>query len=226
MIKKLIIIFILTMFLNPVIALDNQIKNVNYRVLVDQKSGFYKVYEIDNGTFKNPDYQNNTLNISKGDTITWSNEAYVDYQLTIMSVPNLWDYSGLMKYNNKKFTYTFNESGTYDIYIGEYPKFRQKIVVGPLEINKTIEKSQINIINAENNLTKNRTQNQTFMQNLNNTNLNSTNNSNATKATDMANTINFKKSDIKSSPFTIIVLIIVLISVIILIGRMKDDDQK
>ncbi len=166
MIKRLIIIFILTMFLNPVIASDNQIKNVNYRVLVDQKNGFYKVYEIDNGTFKNPDYQNNTLNISKGDTITWSNEAYVDYQLTIMSIPNLWNYSGLMYYNNKKFTYTFNESGIYDIYINEFPKYRQKIVVGSLETNKTIEKSQINDINVENNLTKN----QTFIQNLNDTN--------------------------------------------------------
>jgi plastocyanin len=226
MIKRLIIIFILTMFLNPVIASDNQIKNVNYRVLVDQKNGFYKVYEIDNGTFKNPDYQNNTLNISKGDTITWSNEAYVDYQLTIMSIPNLWDNSGLMKYNDKKFSYTFNESGIFDIYINEFPKFRQKIVVGSLEINKTIEKSQTNDINVENNLTKNQIQNQTFLQDLNNTNSNNTNNSNATKATDMANNISFKKSDIRSSPFTIIVLIIVLISVIILVGRMKDGGKK
>jgi plastocyanin len=222
MIKRLIIIFILTMFLNPVIAIDNRIKNVNYSVLVDQKNGFYKVYEIDNGTFKNPDYPNNTLNISKGDTITWSNEAYVDYQLTIMSIPDLWNNSGLMKYNNKKFSYTFNESGIYDIYINEFPKFRQKIVVESLEINKTIEKSQINDINVENNLTKN----QTFIQNLNDTNSNSTNNSNATEATDMANTINFKKSDIKPSPFTTIVLIIVLISMIILIGRRKNGDQK
>ncbi len=209
------------MFLNPVIAIDNRIKNVNYSVLVDQKNGFYKVYEIDNGTFKNPDYQNNTLNISKGDTITWSNEAYVDYQLTIMSIPNLWDNSGLMKYNNKKFTYTFNESGIYDIYIDEFPKFRQKIVVESLEINKTIEKSQTNDINVENNLTENQIQNQTFLQDLNNTN-----NSNATKATDMANNISFKKSDIRSSPFTIIVLVIVLISVIILFGRMKNGGQK
>lgn len=129
MMKIYIIILMMIILICPVMANDNKSA---YRVFVDHKYGFYKVYES-NGSSVN--YENRTLNISRGDIVTWVNDEVADARLTIVSRQNLWNESnGILLWSDKQFSYTFNDSGIYDIYIREYSRFGQKIIVGPIEI--------------------------------------------------------------------------------------------
>lgn len=146
-IRKIYVIVILLMMISisisPVIgeynqSIDNKsIKRpLNYSVLVDQYHGFYRVYNVMSN--KIVPYQNDTLNIYKGDTITWRNDAVPDYRLTIISQQKLWDNNSAdLKWAYKLFTYTFNTSGIYEVYVRQYTKFGQKIIVGPIELNST-----------------------------------------------------------------------------------------
>lgn len=164
---KIYIMLIVSILISPVAAEENQsINNSTYRVLVDQYNGFYAVYQIHNVTLpKTIPYENRTFNISKGDTVIWSNEAVPDIKLSIGNKENLWDkYNGTLKWSYKQFIFTFNKSGIYEIYVREYPRFKQKIIVGPIEIknntNKTITNKTVNntVINKPN-LTVNKSTN-------------------------------------------------------------------
>jgi plastocyanin len=110
-------------------------------VLVDDTYGFkdVRVEPIDSA-FK---YDNLTLMINQGDKVVWINDAYDpsgnaydnNIDLTIVSVQNLWDnQSGYLEYYLRSFNYTFNQPGTYEVYMKEYPLVHnQTIVVAPLE---------------------------------------------------------------------------------------------
>lgn len=149
--KIYIIVLIMFILISPVTGEDNQSVNNNttYRVLVDQHHGFYRVYQVYNATSSNTIYyENGTLNISRGDTIIWINDAVPDARLTIVSEEKLWDWhDGTLKWSYKQFAYTFNKSGIYDVYIKERPSFQQKIIVGPLDntniTNKTVNQTNI-----------------------------------------------------------------------------------
>lgn len=105
-----------------------------YKVIVDDYYGFKYVRNIEPGniTFK---YENFTLNINVGDKLIWENQAYDNYELTIVSEQNLWDSkSGYLRYNYRSFNYTFMQPGTYQISIKEEPRLRhQTIIVAPVE---------------------------------------------------------------------------------------------
>ena len=112
-----------------------------YTVLVDDNFGFKQVrVEPKNPDFK---YDNLTLMIDPGDSVIWMNYIYdpsgVAYKnnvpITIISVQNLWDnQSGYLRNFRRSFNYTFDEPGSYEIYIKEYPKVRhQTIIVAQLE---------------------------------------------------------------------------------------------
>jgi plastocyanin len=105
-----------------------------YRVWVDDYYGFYQVRNIEPGNISFT-YVNNTLNIDPGDTVIWENQAYNNYELTIISEQNLWDSTyGYLKYNYRSFNYTFMQPGTYQISIKEEPRLRhQTIIVAPVE---------------------------------------------------------------------------------------------
>lgn len=109
-------------------------KQINYRIAIDQYRGFYRVYIANtSGRVVTVSY-NGSLYITKGDTITWMNDAVPDARLTIISQQKLWsDNSGVLKWAYKQFSYTFNKSGIYDVYIKENSKLKQKIIVGPIE---------------------------------------------------------------------------------------------
>lgn len=107
---------------------------------VDQDYGFYRV--IDYTAHKPSPYVNNTLTINVGDTVVWINDAKPDWPLTIISKEGLWDNrSAYLRWNYQRFSYTFSESGTYDIYIKEYPREQHQIIVvksmGPIVISST-----------------------------------------------------------------------------------------
>lgn len=103
-----------------------------YRSLVDQFDGFYRVYNATSG--KAVPYSNYTLNINNGDIVAWLNDGVPDSRLTIISSQKLWDNNtGDLKWAYKQFSYAFNKSGTYEVYIRQYPDFRQKIVVGQIK---------------------------------------------------------------------------------------------
>jgi plastocyanin len=112
-----------------------------YNVLVDDTYGFKDVrIEPNDPVFK---YYNLTLMINQGDKVVWINDAYDpsgnaydnNIDMTIVSVQNLWDnQSGYLEYYLRSFNYTFNQPGTYEVYMKEYPLVHnQTIVVAPLE---------------------------------------------------------------------------------------------
>ncbi len=132
----LIIISIIPVSAVPVSNDGNNSGN-KYKTLVDQYHGFHSVYNLTSGMAEKT-YQNNTLNISIGDVVVWTNDAVPDTKLTIINEQKLWDKSaGVLNLNYKEFRYKFNKSGIYDVYINEYKRFKQKIVVGIDVINST-----------------------------------------------------------------------------------------
>jgi len=112
-----------------------------YTVFVDDNFGFKKVrIEPIDPAFK---YDNLTLMINPGDSVIWENYIYdpsgIAYKnnvpITIISVQNLWDnQSGYLRNFGRSFNYTFDQPGSYEVYIQEYPKVRhQTIIVAQLE---------------------------------------------------------------------------------------------
>ncbi len=99
-----------------------------YKSFVDQYYGFKTVRLI--GIDRPFVYQNLTLNISTGDTIIWVNEADPDEKLTIVSEQGLWNNtSASLRWNYQYFNYTFNQTGTYGVYIKEYPRLAHQIII-------------------------------------------------------------------------------------------------
>lgn len=116
-------------------SVSNEIANrthVTYRFLVDNDNGFRRLINITAN--KEMPNDNRTLRIYIGDSITWVNFATPDIPLTIVSDQNLWkDKDGLLKWNYKQFTYTFNKSGNYAVYIRQSPRLKhQNIMVDPI----------------------------------------------------------------------------------------------
>jgi len=103
--------------------------STEYKTFVDQDYGFKRVVEKNNTPFE---YQNLTLKIFVGDKVIWQNDANPDEKLTIISEQNLWtNNSAVLRWNYQSFNYTFTQPGTYSLYIKEYPRKRQNIIVSP-----------------------------------------------------------------------------------------------
>ena len=202
----LTIIFIL---MSPHIgAVNNETKEntsnrtpVAYSSSVDQDYGFYRVIDII--TNKPSKYENNTLTIYVGDTVIWQNDATPDEPLTIISEQGLWgNRSAYLRWNYQKFSYTFNQSGTYSVYVREYSRMRhQTIVVNkiPGTIDMTSTPTVILTVNP------------TVKQTVNATNLSTT--ANKTPSTDVGRT--------NPVPIDTILAIVGLIIIAIYISRKK-----
>lgn len=126
-----LILLTLALYINGALA-------VTYKSYVDQDYGFYRVVPLDLKSVTdigNTSYINKTLNILVGDSVVWTNDASPDWPLTIISEQGLWgNRSAYLRWNYQKFNYTFNESGTYTVYIKEFPRLQhQKIIVLPIE---------------------------------------------------------------------------------------------
>lgn len=141
----IMLIVVISFSIYPSIGGANQSINKpgTYRILVDQNYGFYKVFQVYNAKLaKEISSENRTLNINKGDTVVWINDAIPDRKITIVNKQNLWnDNNGTLKWSKKQFSYSFNKSGMYDIYIKEHTLLQQKIIVGSLEENKVNSRS-------------------------------------------------------------------------------------
>lgn len=135
--KALAIAIIIVSMMIPVVSAEDVVP-ITYRAEIDQDYGFYRVIDIT--TYKPALYKNNTLTINIGDTVIWENDATPDEPLTIISKDNLWsNKSAYLRWNYQKFNYTFNESGTYEVYIKEYPREQhQIIIVSPTETQITV----------------------------------------------------------------------------------------
>lgn len=106
---------------------------------VDDIKGLYRVLVDVNGTSIPAKYENRTLVIDIGDTVSWVNN--VDNRITIVSKEVLLDINkSILRWTYNRFSYTFNESGKYEIYIKERPTLpHQIIMVGNLiEPNATV----------------------------------------------------------------------------------------
>ncbi len=73
------------------------------------------------------------ITIHVGDKIRWVNDDSSDFPLTIISKEGLWTIRGenYLRWQGDSFEYTFNKTGTYTVYIKEYPRIQQKITVKP-----------------------------------------------------------------------------------------------
>lgn len=171
-------------------------KLTTYRVFIDQHYGFYRIYYANvSGKAVQVPY-NGTLNIHKGDTVTWINDAE-DAAFTIISEQELWkDYDAYLKWAYKQFSHTFNKSGTFTMYIRQSPKFRQKIIVGSRLDSKSNSNniSDSEYLNSEYNSTTNSTTNDTTNDTTNGTTI-------TANKTDVSNTsINSTELNLISSP--------------------------
>lgn len=122
------IVIIIFLIIQPVNAIA-----ITYRSHIDTVYGFYRV--IDETTHKPSPYENRILTINIEDKVIWYNED-TGTGITIVNKQRLWNDIYLRK--GQQFNYTFNNPGTYDIYIKEYPQIKQKIIVNDINIPTNI----------------------------------------------------------------------------------------
>jgi plastocyanin len=101
----------------------------SYIADIDDMYGFRKVTKY-NGTAS---YANHTLTINAGDTVKWISVSDENIPLTVVSVEGLWNNStSFLKYSYRNFNYTFNQPGTFEVYLKDNPRIaHQKIIVNP-----------------------------------------------------------------------------------------------
>lgn len=122
-----------------------------YKVFVDGYHGFYRVYSVNTGEeLIGEEYEDKTINIRVGDIVIWSNEDPTE-TFTITSEPRLWSNKTGYLRSAKKFNYTFNQAGMYDIYIMQRNTFpHQTVIVESLNITSnrtTMDIARDNAIN-------------------------------------------------------------------------------
>lgn len=101
--------------------------NSKYITYIRDDFGFYRVRNYDDSV-KIFTYDDRTLNINTGDSMSWSNDAD-SKKLTVMSDQNLWSVEKGYLRVGQKMEYTFTNSGTYTFYIKEASEKRQTIIV-------------------------------------------------------------------------------------------------
>lgn len=123
----------------------------SYRVFVDGYHSFYRLYNLKTGEEVIYDGDDDRiLDIYVGDTVTWSNEDPSE-SFTIVSSEKLWTNKTGYLSTGKRFSYTFNNTGMFDVYIRQSQMLpHQTIIVDPLNLtsNKTaIQKAEESAIN-------------------------------------------------------------------------------
>lgn len=120
---KPLILFAMTFLIIGNIGADSP---SNYISLVDGYNGFGKII---NTSGPSPLYENHTLNIIVGDSITWVNNDESD-KITIISGQKLWkDNDVVLIHAGRKYSYTFNNTGVYTFNISEYDAFPKQIII-------------------------------------------------------------------------------------------------
>ena len=115
---------------NDVMKNTSNITPTIYQTEVDQDYGFYRVIDITTSKPAPYDKNSSTLTIYVGDIVIWDNDATPDEPLTIISKEGLWgNRSAYLRWNYQKFTYTFNQSGIYEMYIKEYPREQHQTII-------------------------------------------------------------------------------------------------
>lgn len=135
---------------------DNNLSSYNrtpdaYKVFVDGYHGFYRVYNLNTGEeLVGEENEDKTLYIIVGDTVAWNNEDPTE-SFVVTSEPRLWSNETGSLAPAKKFNYTFNRSGIYDVYIRQRQTFpHQIIIVESLNLTSnrtTIERARDSTIN-------------------------------------------------------------------------------
>lgn len=179
---------------------------IMYKSFIDT-SGFYKVLNMT--TSKIEPYKNGTLKIYMRDTVIWVNDDQSEKRFTVVSKQKLWkNESGILGGRDKQFSYTFNKSGIYAIYLKEYPNLRfQKIIVS--QINTTGNGSNKNTSKV--NITKSKAIKK-----------NTTKKDNTKSKTNSKNTKTIPKSTPKATPGNSIAMtMVVLVSLVIFLRYKK-----
>ena len=100
-----------------------------YRVLVDGYHGFFRIYDLTTEKeLKGEESGDKAFNINVGDTVIWSNEDPVE-SFTVDSDPKLWtDRFGYLR-PGKRFNYSFNRPGMYNIFIKQSSTLPYQIII-------------------------------------------------------------------------------------------------
>lgn len=127
-IQRTLFIIVAFGFLAIIASADGNISRpTRYLTFVHDGMGFYKVRNLDMPP-RVFNYENRVLYINQGDSMIWENDA--DKQtLTILSDQNLWTSQVGQIAVGHRIDYTFDNPGTYGIYIKEASSKRQTIVV-------------------------------------------------------------------------------------------------
>lgn len=124
----MVVVIVVWMMTSIAVAENENTVHITYKTEVDQDYGFYRI--VDMTAHKSAPYKNNTLTVNIGDTVIWENDATPDEPLTIISKDNLWSNNvSYLRWNYQKFSYTFNQSGAYEVYIKEYPREQHQIIL-------------------------------------------------------------------------------------------------
>ena len=125
------IIFLISIFLLVMVGNGAGIIPITYKSYVDSAFGFYRLRDIT--TNKPAPFENRTLTINQGDTITWVNDAESE-SLTIVSDEGLWtDNDASLKNPGDQFSYKFNQFGKYGAHIKDFSIARLIIIVKPVD---------------------------------------------------------------------------------------------
>ena len=141
--KLTLSLILMSMLISPVVAIDDQQFRdpITYRIIVDQDYGFFRIYKMTDNKISS-DYiipENNTLIISEGDIVTFASDSKSDQRLTIVSEEQLWsDEDGSLAYAGKEFSYKFDNSGMFNVYIKENPSLEQKIIIDTNELESIV----------------------------------------------------------------------------------------
>ena len=221
--KTIIVLILIYILIFPIFAKENQSiqKPITYKILTDQNYGFFRTYIMDGSKFGKEIFtENNTLNISEGDSITILSDTMPDKLLTIISEEKLWN-DKILKQSGKEFTYVFNKSGVYNLHIKERPLLKEKIIVlsnhSENKTNESVIKKSIS------NKTNKTTSNPMIKPKRLNTTVvsqNTTNNRSNSPIISISLTDGLR-SKIRSGSDTLIFSVI-LIGIYILSGRIKD----
>ncbi|MBE0521723.1 MAG: hypothetical protein IBX39_05585 [Candidatus Methanoperedenaceae archaeon] len=109
---------------------DNGIP-VTYILWIDSVLGFKRIraFEDNNYISLPPDFDTLNFSIKKGDSVRWVHDDSYNFPMTLVSNEELWaDRTAYLRWQDSRFEYSFNESGTYSFSIKEYPRIRNQTI--------------------------------------------------------------------------------------------------
>ncbi|MCX9013486.1 MAG: hypothetical protein OIN89_01605 [Candidatus Methanoperedens sp.] len=105
---------------------------VTYILSIDSINGFKKIRAFKDSTYVPlpPDFDILNFTIKNGDSVRWVHDDSYNFPLTLVSNEGLWtNRTAYLRWQDSRFEYAFNESGTYSFSIKGYPRLKNQTIV-------------------------------------------------------------------------------------------------